>query len=164
MKISNLVKKIIVAASENNVIGKDGEIPWHYPEDLEHFKNETTGHSVIMGRKTFESLPDSFRPLPDRKNIVLTRSGVENCPEEVEEAQSLEEAWDIASEHSGTAYVIGGESVYRQSLEEVEEIILTRVHEEYDGDTFFPNIGEEWSEEEREKGEKLSFITFRRKS
>lgn len=153
-------KIIIVATSENNVIGKDGDIPWHIPEDMEHFKEKTTGHAVIMGRKTFESLPENFRPLPNRKNIVLTRSGLEEKPEGVEEASNLEEAWRQAEESNERAFVIGGESVYRQSLDEVDKILLTRIHEEYDGDTFFPELGEEWREIDREDHGEFSFVTY----
>lgn len=159
----NLEKCLVVAAAKNNVIGKDGDIPWHIPEDLKHFKKLTTGHSVIMGRKTYESLPEAFKPLPDRLNIVLTRSGLEEVPEKVIEASSLEQAWEKASEHGEKAFVIGGESVYRESLEEVEKIHLTRIHEEYEGDTYFPGIDEEeWSEENRDEREDFSFLTYRR--
>lgn len=158
------MQKIIIAAvSENNVIGKDGDIPWHIPEDMEHFKQKTTGHAVIMGRKTFESLPENFRPLPDRKNIVLTRSGLKEKPGEVAEASSLEEGFEIAEGFSDKAFVIGGESVYRESLEEADKLLLTRIHEEYDGDTYFPEIEGDWIEEEREDHGEFSFVTYRRK-
>ena len=76
-------KLMIVAVSENNVIGKNGDIPWDIPEDMKHFREKTTGHSVIMGRKTYESLPENYRPLPNRRNIVLTRSGLEDKSEDV---------------------------------------------------------------------------------
>lgn len=161
-KISEITKKIIVAVSENNVIGKDGEIPWHFPEDLKHFKEKTTGNSVVMGRKTFESLPEEFRPLPNRKNIVLTRKGLEKTFEDLEEAKGFEQAWELAREYSDTVFVIGGETVYRDSIPYVDEILLTRIHEEYEGDTFFPKLGNEWIEKNRDEGEKLSFITYRR--
>lgn len=157
-------KIIIVAVSENNVIGKDGDIPWHIPEDLKHFKEKTTGNSVIMGRKTFKSLPEDYRPLPNRKNIVLTRSGLEEKPKGVEEVESFEDAYESAEEYGEKAFVIGGASIYEQALDDVERIVLTRIHEEYDGDTFFPEINEEkWEEVERDNRENLSFIEYTRK-
>lgn len=158
-------KIIIVAISENNVIGKDGDIPWHIPEDLKHFKEKTTGHSVIMGRKTFESLPEDYKPLPNRKNIVLTRSGLEEKHEDVEEVEDLEKAYEEAEEYGGKAFIIGGATVYEQTLDEVDKLVLTRIHEEYEGDTFFPEIKEDnWEEEQRDDREKLSFIEYRRKN
>lgn len=158
-------KIIIVAVSENNVIGKDGDIPWHIPEDLKHFKEKTTENAVIMGRKTFESLPEDYKPLPERKNIVLTRSGLENKYEQVEEVESLEEAYSEAEEFGEKAFIIGGASIYEQTLDQADKLVLTRVHEEYNGDTFFPEINKEkWIEEDRDDREKLSFIEYRRKS
>lgn len=157
------MEKIMIAAvSENGVIGKNGDIPWHYPEDLEHFREKTTGHSVIMGRKTYFSLPEDFRPLPDRKNIVLSRSNPD-LPEEVEIAQSLEQAWKKAQVHSDKAFIIGGANVYEQSLDEADKMILTRIHEEYDGDTYFPEWDEEnWEKVKEEEREEISFIEYRR--
>jgi len=156
-------KIIIVAVSENNVIGKDGDIPWHIPEDLKHFKEKTTGNAVIMGRKTFESLPEDYKPLPERKNIVLTRSGLKNEYEQVEEVESLEEAYRQAGEFSEKAFIIGGASIYEQTLDQCDKLVLTRIHEEYEGDTFFPEINKEkWIEEDRDDRENLSFIEYRR--
>ncbi|PSH02148.1 MAG: dihydrofolate reductase [Nanohaloarchaea archaeon QH_8_44_6] len=157
------MQKIIIAAvAENDVIGKDGDIPWHYSEDMKHFKQKTTGHSVIMGRKTYFSLPEDFRPLPDRKNIVLSRSEPE-LPESVELANSLDEAWEKAEEHSSKAFVIGGAGVYEQTMQEADRMILTEVHEEYDGDTFFPEWSKDsWKEIKRDDREELSFVEYRK--
>jgi len=161
--VKNMEKIIIVAVSENNVIGKDGDIPWHIPEDLKHFKEKTTGNAVIMGRKTFESLPEDYKPLPERKNIVLTRSGLKNEYEQVEEVESLEEAYRQAGEFSEKAFIIGGASIYEQTLDQCDKLVLTRIHEEYEGDTFFPEINKEkWIEEDRDDRENLSFIEYRR--
>lgn len=156
------MEKIIIAAvSENNVIGKDGDIPWDIPEDMTHFKKKTTGNTVIMGRKTYESLPDSFRPLPGRRNIVLTRSGLENKPKDVIEASSLKDAWNSAEKFSEKAFLIGGESVYRKGLSKVDKLEITRVHDEYDGDTYFPEINsEEWMIEEKDERDGFSFVTY----
>lgn len=160
------MEKIIIAAvSENNVIGNQGEIPWDIPEDMKHFRKKTTGNAVIMGRKTFESLPENFRPLPDRKNIVLTRSGLEDKPREVVEASSLGEAWKAAEGYSDKAFIIGGESVYREGMTEADRLVITRVHEEYEGDTFFPEIDtENWEESERDEREGFSFLEYVRRS
>lgn len=156
------MRKIIIAAvAENRAIGKDGGIPWHIPEDLKHFKNKTTGHPVIMGRKTYESLPENFRPLPDRTNIVLTRSDMEK--EGIKAAESLEEAYSIAEEHGEKAFIIGGASVYEQVLPEADKMILTEVKREVDGDTFFPEFDrKKWKEEKREEHEGFDFVTYTR--
>jgi dihydrofolate reductase len=159
------MKKIIIAAvAENRVIGKDGDIPWHFPEDLKHFKQKTTGHSVIMGRKTYFSLPEAYRPLPNRKNIVLSRSNPD-LPESVKLANSLEEAWELAREFSEKAFVIGGAGIYSQTLEEADKMILTEVHKEYDGDTYFPEWNREnWEDVKREDRNEFSFVEYVRKS
>ena len=153
------MKKIIIAAvAENRVIGKDGEIPWHIPEDLQHFREKTTGHTIVMGRKTFQSLPDSFKPLPDRQNIVLTRSDF-NPGESVKIANSLEDAWEKADNEK--VFIIGGAGVYRQTLDEADKMILTEIQEEYDGDTYFPDFNKDnWEEVEREEREGFDFVEY----
>lgn len=159
-----MIQKVIIAAvSENGVIGKNGDIPWHYPEDLKHFKEKTTNHPVIMGSSTYRSLPENFKPLPGRKNIVLTRSGID-VDESVDVANSLEEAWQIAEEHEDEkAFIIGGATIYDQTLEEADKLVLTRIHQEYDGDTFFADWNEEnWKEIERDEKEELSFLEYER--
>jgi len=155
------MKKVIVAAvSENGVIGRDGDIPWYFPEDLKHFKEVTLNNPVVMGRKTFESLPEDYKPLPDRTNIVLTRSGPD-LPESVKVVNSLEDAWSTAEKFGETVYVIGGSSIYEQTLEDADKLVLTRIHDRYDGDTFFPDWNEEnWRlVEENNRGE-LSFLEY----
>jgi dihydrofolate reductase len=155
------MEKIIVAAvAENGVIGKDGELPWHIPEDMEHFKELTTGNPVLMGRTTFESLPDSVRPLPGRTNIVLTRSGVEA---DVKEAGSIQEAYRTADEHGDKLFIIGGASVYEQTLDDADRMEITRIYEEYEGDTEFPDWDRSnWEEVKREDNEEFSFLTYER--
>lgn len=159
------MEKIIIAAvSENGVIGKEGDIPWRYPEDLKHFRNTTIGYPVVMGSKTYLSLPDDHRPLQGRKNIVLTRSGIE-VPEEVELANSLEEAWSLVEDTGKQkVFVIGGASIYEQVLPEADKMLITRIHREYDGDTYFPDWKEEnWREVERDDRDEFSLISYRRK-
>lgn len=157
------MNKIIIAAlAENGVIGKDGDIPWHHPKDLKHFKQLTTGNPVIMGRKTYESLPENYQPLPNRTNIVLTNSDFE-ADESVEVANSLEEAYNIAKSLSENAFIIGGASVYKQALDTADKLVLTEIHESYEGDTYFPEINDEnWKETKREDEEELSFVTYQR--
>ena len=157
------MEKIIIAAvAENDVIGREGDVPWHYPEDLEHFRETTTGHPVVMGRKTYFSLPEDYRPLPDRKNIVLSRSNPD-LPEKVELAESLEEAWEISSSYGEKVFVIGGAGVYEQALEDADSMILTEVHEDPEGDTYFPNWNKEnWKEVKRDDRDELSFVEYKK--
>lgn len=150
------MKTIIAALSENRVIGKDGEIPWHITEDLKRFKHLTTGKTVIMGRKTYESLPENTRPLPDRQNIVLSRSSPDI---EVEVAESLEEAYEKSNKE---IFIAGGESVYREAMNDADRLELTLVHRVVDGDTFFPEIEDEWKESKRQKHDGFDFVTYLR--
>ena len=157
-----MTDKIIIAAMDKeNAIGKNGEIPWHYPEDMQHFRNLTKGETVIMGRKTYFSPPEDFRPLPERENIVLTRGNPE-VDESVKVMNSLEEAYKSAENEK--VFIAGGASVYDQTLKEADEMILTRVPGTHDGDTFFPDWDEEaWQLTERDESGDLIFQTFNRK-
>jgi dihydrofolate reductase len=126
---------LVVAFSTNNVIGRDGALPWHLPDDLRHFKRITMGKPVIMGRKTFESVG---RPLPDRHNIVMTRDpdyAAEGCDVVSSVGEALELAGDVEE-----VMVIGGAQVYRDFLPRADRIYLTRVQAEVQGDTFFPEF------------------------
>ena len=127
---------IIAAVSENNVIGIGGGIPWKIPEDMDHFKFLTMGHPVIMGRKTYESIPKNFRPLKNRKNIVLS-SGL-GPGDGIYVARTIEKALQLTSYED--SYVIGGERVYRDFLPLANRMELTRIHEIYNGDAFFPKV------------------------
>jgi dihydrofolate reductase len=155
---------IVVAVAENGVIGADGEVPWHYPADLRHFKRETTGHPVIAGRRTFESIVDGLGgPLPDRTNVVLSRSDPE-VPEGVIVATGVDEALDAARETgTGTAYVVGGQRVYRQFLPRADRLVLTRIPGTYDGDTYWPgHDAARWTECGRQTLEGgLEVVTYR---
>lgn len=160
------MEKIIIAAvSENGVIGKNGEIPWDISEDMKHFKETTTGHPVIMGRKTYQSFPKSFRPLPDRTNIVLTRSDFDPEDESVKIVNSLSEAYEKAEKIDEKAFVIGGSSVYEEALKDADRMILTEVHREVDGDTFFPEWNNSsWKEVERDERDGFDFVEYVAKS
>lgn len=128
---------LVVAASENNVIGKDNKLLWHLPNDLKFFKNTTWGMPVIMGRKTFESVG---KPLPGRTNIVITRQEGWNS-EKVIVVKSMDEAIEQSSSiDAREAYIIGGGEIYKQSMDLADRIYITRVHAELEGDTFFPVI------------------------
>ncbi len=138
---------MIVACSQNGVIGSDGDLPWHLPADLRHFMRSTKGCSVIMGRKTFESLD---HPLPNRLNIVLSRSMRDDRDDGVRIASSIEDAIEIAlvSDMEMPIWVAGGGHIYRQAMEMpnlVDLIVRTRVHARVEGDTAFPEIDQgEW--------------------
>jgi dihydrofolate reductase len=128
---------LVVAASENNVIGKDNQLLWHLPNDLKFFKNTTWGMPVIMGRKTYESVG---KPLPGRTNIVITRQE-DWSAEKVIAVKSMDEAIQQSSSMDAReAYIIGGGEIYKQSMDIADRIYITRVHAVLEGDTFFPEI------------------------
>ena len=132
---------LIVAASINNAIGKENQLLWHLPNDLKFFKNTTWGGVVIMGRKTFESVN---KPLPGRTNIVITKQPDWNA-ENVEVANSLDDALEKATAlNFKEIFIIGGGEIYKQSIEIANRIYLTKVHTEIDGDTFFPDLNNDW--------------------
>ena len=156
---------IIVAVADNGIIGDKNSLLWHIREDMLRFKRITTGHPVIMGRKTFESIG---RPLPNRTNVVISRQDIviDGCTV----VHSLEEA--IASLPRGEEiFIIGGAQIYGQALPLADKLYLTLVHRDYDGDTSFPKVNEdEWTEvarEDYERGEKFdapfSFVDYIRK-
>jgi dihydrofolate reductase len=130
--------KIIVATSKNKVIGNNNELIWKLSSDLKRFKELTTGHPVVMGRKTYESIG---KPLPNRRNIIITRNleyEVNGC----EVVSSLEEALLLTN---NDCFIIGGGEIYKQSLEVADKIYLTLVHKDFEGDTTFPELGKEWA-------------------
>jgi dihydrofolate reductase len=153
-----MTEKIIIAAlAENKVIGYQGRIPWHYSEDFKHFKRTTLNHAIIMGRKTFESIG---RPLPKRKNIVLTRQDI-TFPEKVHKAASLDEALSLCE--TNKAYICGGSVVYAQALHLADSMILTHIKGTYKGDTFFPEWNKnEWKEVRRTDKKNISFVWYER--
>lgn len=151
---------LITAHDPNLVIGKDGELPWRYPEDLKHFKAHTIGKTIIMGRGVFEELKE--KPLPGRKNIVLSRSKVYK---NVDTYSSLEKALDSLPDQE-EVFIIGGGVLYRETLPLADKLIVTEIKEVFEGDTFFPEyrngIGERWKEVYRDDKEGLSFIEYKR--
>lgn len=132
-----MILAAIAAADENNVIGRDNDLPWHLPKDLKHFKATTLGHPIIMGRKTLESFG---KPLPKRKNIIVSRNR-ELKIEGATVAPSIDDAIRIAQlDKPEMTFIIGGEEIFRQSFHLLDRIYLTRVHTEVRGDTYFPEI------------------------
>ncbi|WP_435066009.1 dihydrofolate reductase [Halobaculum sp. EA56] len=159
---------LIAAVAANGVIGADGGMPWHLPADMRHFKETTTGHPVIVGRRTYESIAaDIGGPLPGRTNVVLSRSEPD-LPAEVVVAGSVEEALDDARDAAAergvdTVYVAGGGRVYEQFLPLADELVLTEVHESYEGDTRFPAFDrDEWTERERDERGAFDFVVYER--
>ena len=156
---------LIAALARGGVIGREGDIPWRLPEDVEHFKNLTTGHAVVMGRRTWDSLPDRFRPLPGRRNVVVTRSP-EWRADDAERAGSLEEALALLADEE-QVFVIGGAEIYAGALPYADELVLTEIDLGVQGDTFFPEWDpaafEEVSREARvaADGTAFAFVTHR---
>ena len=156
---------LIAAAAENNELGKDKDLVWHLPDDFRRFKQLTTGHHIIMGRKTFESFP---KPLPNRTHLIITRQK-DYQPDGAIVVHSLEKALEIAKADP-QPFVIGGGEIYKLSMEHADKIELTRVHGTFEADTFFPEIDpEEWkliSSEFHEKDERhayaFTYLTYER--
>jgi dihydrofolate reductase len=152
---------LVVAAARNGVIGKDGAIPWRLPEDLKRFKALTLGHTVVMGRKTWDSLPPKSRPLPGRRNIVATRDA--GWTAEGAERASLE----AALQGAGDIFVIGGAEIYRAALPLADRIELTEVQRDFSGDAVFAFDRAGWRETARQDhvtadGLAYSFVTLER--
>jgi dihydrofolate reductase len=163
------VKKLIIiaAAAENNALGKDNDLVWHLPDDFKRFKALTSGHKIIMGRKTLESFP---KPLPNRTHIAITRDEdyVPKFPCTV--VHSISDAIDLVDDNE-TAFIIGGGKIYKQCMTIATDIELTRVHGKFEADAFFPEINEDqWElvkEEYHPKDDRhqydFTYLTYRRK-
>jgi dihydrofolate reductase len=142
-----MVLSIIVAVSENNVIGKDNRLIWRLPADMKFFKEKTTGHVIITGRKNYESIPEKFRPLPERKNIVITRQKNYHAPGAIV-VSSIENALQYVKENHNNEeiFIIGGADIYRQTISICDKIYLTRIHHSFEGDAFFSDLNEkDWA-------------------
>lgn len=167
VKPKNSELTIIAAAAENNAIGKGNQLIWHLSNDLKRFKNLTNGHHIIMGRKTFESFP---KPLPNRTHVVITRQTNYKAPNGVIIVNTLEDAID-ASKNDSQPFIIGGGEIYKQAMAMADKIELTRVHHDFEADTFFPNIDTSiWIEttntfhkKDENHDFEFSFITYERK-
>lgn len=152
---------LVAAVAKNRVIGRDNTLIWNIPADMAHFKALTAGHTVIMGRKTWESLPPRFRPLPGRRNIVISRQADYDAAG-AEVAASLEGALKLAASNK-IAFVIGGEQIYRLALPFAHRLEITEVDLEPEGDAWFPEISAvDWKKAEKTEGDGYAFVTYRR--
>lgn len=157
---------IIAAAAENNALGKDNQLVWHLPDDFKRFKSLTSGHYIIMGRKTFESFP---KPLPNRTHVIITRQTDYKVPEGCLVVSNLQEGINSCPKEE-EVFVIGGGQIYQQAIDLVDKIDLTRVHTSVEADTFFPEIDlSKWElvfEEFHPKDEKhnfdFTFLTYKK--
>ncbi len=142
-----MIISFVVAIAENNAIGKDNGLLWHLPTDLKHFKQITNGHTIIMGRKTFDSMG---KPLPNRRNIVITR----NADLKIEGAEvttSLDDALALCKTEE-EVFIIGGAEIYKEALDKTDRIYLTTVHQRFEGDAYFPELDRnKWVETAREE-------------
>ena len=138
---------MVVAIGENNAIGKNNELLWYLPKDLRHFKTITSGHTVIMGRKTYESVG---KPLPKRRNIIITRN-TELTVDGVEVVHTIEDALELCKSDE-EVFIIGGAEIYKMAMKHTDKIFLTVVHESFEADAFFPEIDRNlWVETAAEK-------------
>lgn len=149
---------IIVAKSKNNVIGSNGSIPWDIPKDLKYFKELTEGNTVIMGRKTYESLPKDKKPLPNRINIVITRD-INFTANGCMVVGSLEEAI-LKIDNRKDTFIIGGGEIYKQAINFVDKIYITEINDEYEGDTYFPEISDKWNLVDVKESKECNFMTY----
>ena len=158
---------LVAAVARGGVIGRDSGIPWRLPEDMRRFRTLTMGHPVVMGRRTWESLPDQFRPLPGRGNVVVTRNS-DWSAQGADRAGSIEDALRLL-EGEATVFVIGGGEIYAAALPSADELLLTEIDAEIEGDTYFPNWDpDDFEEVARERhvssdGVGYSFVTYERR-
>jgi dihydrofolate reductase len=156
---------LIYARAANGVIGQDNAMPWHLPEDLAHFKRVTMGCPVIMGRKTWDSLPERFRPLPGRDNIVITRGRTWQSPG-ARVAHSLDEAVAMCAS-APQVWVMGGAQIYDLALPLAKRVVVTEIDHDYIGDAYAPTLGPAWRETSRQahtsnSGLRFAFVDFKR--
>ena len=156
---------LIYARSRNNVIGKNGDLPWHLPEDLAHFKRTTLGQAVVMGRITWESIPEKFRPLPGRRNVVVSRQA-NYVATGASVVTSLQAALAFFPSDE-VVWLIGGAQLYAQALPLAAQIVVTEIDADFEGDAFAPLLGPDWHETERSQhmsaqGLAYSLVTLER--
>ncbi len=158
----NHMISMIAAMARNNCIGRDGELPWDIPEDLAHFRSVTKGKPVIMGRKTWESLPEQVRPLPGRTNIIITRQTDYTVPTGVLVYSDIQAAIDSQSA-TEEVMIIGGAQIYTMGMPFADRLYITHVDRDVDGDTFFPEINTDvWRVTDERVSNDLRFVTYDR--
>ena len=144
---------LVAAVARGGVIGRDGGIPWRIPEDMTRFRELTTGHAVVMGRRTWESLPDRFRPLPGRDNVVVTRNP-DWSAQGADRAGSVEAAFELL-DSAPHVFVIGGGEIYAAALQFADDLLLTEIDADVEGDTIFPA----WNRDEFDEVERRERVT-----
>ncbi|HEY3429431.1 MAG TPA: dihydrofolate reductase [Cyclobacteriaceae bacterium] len=145
-----MIVSMIAALSQNRVIGKNNDLPWHLPDDMKYFMQTTSSHHVIMGRKNYDSIPEKFRPLPNRVNVVVTRQKKFSAPG-CQVVNSIEEGLQIANlNHEKEVFIIGGAEIYKQGIPLASRLYLTEIQAHIEGDTFFPEFDKtQWKEVSR---------------
>jgi dihydrofolate reductase len=153
-----------VAVAKNGIIGGDNDLPWYFPEDLKHFKEITTGQTVLMGRKTYDSIVKRLgKPLPNRINVVITRQQNFAPLPGVLVFHDLDQALDALKETD--VYIIGGAQIFAAALPRSEKMYMTHIHNDYKGDVYFPEVNwDEWKKTEEEAHEEYTYATYIRKS
>jgi dihydrofolate reductase len=146
-----MIISLIAALAQNNTIGKDNDLPWHLPDDMKYFMQTTKGHHCIMGRKNYQSIPEKFRPLPNRTNIVVTRQSNFDAPGCII-VNSIDAGINIARKNGeAEVFIIGGAEIYNSSMQQADRLYLTEIQGKIDGDTHFPAFKQnEWREVSRD--------------
>jgi dihydrofolate reductase len=153
---------IIVGMTEERVIGKDNALPWHIPEELKSFKELTNEQVVIMGRKTYDSIPSKFKPLPNRHNIVISRSMSDE--EGIDVCRSIQESIDKAKSYNKDIFIIGGSTIYKEFLPIADTMFISYIKGNFDGDTYFPEFKkDEWDIAEKVEFDQFTRIKYKRK-
>nr|AIA14597.1 Dihydrofolate reductase [uncultured bacterium] len=166
--MTDLRVSALVAMDENRIIGSNNQLPWHIPEDLKRFKELTTGHTVVMGRKTYESIPGKVRPLPNRKNVVVSRTPESlDVPAGVDAISSVKEWLDSCREGtvvlpSPEIWIIGGAQIYEETKSLWDELYLTVVHSTHQGDVYFPRFEDSFELVSQEDRPGYSFMRYKR--
>ncbi len=153
---------LIAAVADNNCIGKNNKIPWNVPEDFQYFKKTTLGKTCVMGQATFESIIGYLgKPLPGRQNVVVTLDKNYQAPEGTRIFNSLDDVFTQLKDED--VFICGGASIYRQTVDKVDTLYITQIHQSPDGDTFFPEINKEiWKETSREDHDGFSFVIYQK--
>jgi dihydrofolate reductase len=161
---------LIYARARNGVIGRDNTLPWHLPEDMAHFKHATAGSPVIMGRKTWDSLPTKFRPLPGRTNLVVTGQSGWRADGALP-APGVQEALQLCTALSPSpddVWIIGGAQLYASALPMAQRAVVTELDQDFEGDTFAPLLDAQWQETSRDEqvsrnGRRFAFVTYHKR-
>ena len=142
---------LIAAVANDNVIGKDNSLIWHLPADMKFFKETTLGHCVVTGRKNYESIPEKYRPLPNRTNIIVTRQANYVAPGAIVVNTIADAIKEATKKNEEELFIIGGAEIYRQTIDVAHKLYITHIYQNFEGDTFFPTIDtQKWQEVSKE--------------